>query len=234
MNKKYVTIFLIVAGVAFAVVIAVGLLTKTPSGKTGYKAIVDSWLNRNEQVATVTEDTNQPSSPESSQNTSVTNQTNTPASNNTPSTTQQPTTPASTSSAPSTPAPTTKPSTGGSTGGGSTGGGNGGSGSGGSGGTGGGSGGSTCNAGGSCTAAEVATHATQSSCWVIYGAKVYDITAFIPKHPKSLGPVIFTPSVCGHDVTPYLNGSLSSGGKQHKHNSSAYSTLNTYWYANLK
>lgn len=35
----------------------------------------------------------------------------------------------------------------------------------------------------SYTTAEVATHSSTSSCWLIIDAKVYDVTKFIPSHP---------------------------------------------------
>lgn len=89
-----------------------------------------------------------------------------------------------------------------------------------------------CTAGGACTAAEVATHSSAGNCWVIYGSKVYNITAFVNKHPA--GPSYFNAQTCGHDITAYLNGSqTTSGGKKHNHSSSAYSILNSYWYASL-
>jgi len=33
------------------------------------------------------------------------------------------------------------------------------------------------------TAAEVATHASATDCWVIVRGGVYDVTSFVPKHP---------------------------------------------------
>ncbi|EER08178.1 cytochrome b5 isoform 1, putative, partial [Perkinsus marinus ATCC 50983] len=33
------------------------------------------------------------------------------------------------------------------------------------------------------TAAEVATHNSESDCWVIIGDEVYDVTEFLPDHP---------------------------------------------------
>lgn len=49
----------------------------------------------------------------------------------------------------------------------------------------------------SYTAAEVATHSTASSCWLILDAKVYDVTKFIPSHPG--GNEIL--KGCGKDAT---------------------------------
>lgn len=89
-----------------------------------------------------------------------------------------------------------------------------------------------CTAGGSCTSAEVAVHNSAGNCWVIYGGKVYNVTSFVNNHPP--GPAYFTSQTCGHDITAYMNGSQTvSGLKKHNHSSSAYSILNSYWYANL-
>lgn len=48
------------------------------------------------------------------------------------------------------------------------------------------------------TASQVATHATDSSCWVIIDNNVYDLSAWIPLHPG--GPSIIR-SLCGTDGT---------------------------------
>ncbi|MCC7289087.1 cytochrome b5 domain-containing protein [bacterium] len=88
-----------------------------------------------------------------------------------------------------------------------------------------------CSAGGSCTAAQVATHNTQGNCWVIYGSKVYNVTGYVGQHPP--GPSYFNSSVCGKDVSSFLGGSSSVNGNRHRHSNSAYSILNSYWYANL-
>lgn len=49
----------------------------------------------------------------------------------------------------------------------------------------------------SYTAAEVATHKNGLSCWLILDNKVYDVTAFIAKHPG--GDAIL--KGCGKDAT---------------------------------
>lgn len=78
--------------------------------------------------------------------------------------------------------------------------------------------------GGSCTAAQVAGHASQSDCWVIYNGYYYIVTSYIPNHPG--GRSVFSSTTCGHDITSYLNG--SAGSSRHNHSSGAYSTLNSY------
>ena len=49
----------------------------------------------------------------------------------------------------------------------------------------------------SYTLADVAKHATKSSCWTAIGGSVYDLTSFIPMHPG--GDRIL--AVCGIDGT---------------------------------
>jgi len=91
---------------------------------------------------------------------------------------------------------------------------------------------STCNKGGSCTAAEVAVHNKQTDCWVIYDARVFNITAWVPIHDG--GEAVYNSTTCGHDITEYLAGNASSAGESHDHSSEAYDTLETYYLATLK
>lgn len=39
------------------------------------------------------------------------------------------------------------------------------------------------------TTAELATHNTQDNCWVAFEGKVYDLTAWLPKHPGSAAAI---------------------------------------------
>lgn len=39
------------------------------------------------------------------------------------------------------------------------------------------------------TLSELASHNSQSDCWVGYQGKVYDLTSFLPKHPGSAGAI---------------------------------------------
>lgn len=80
--------------------------------------------------------------------------------------------------------------------------------------------------GGTCTNAQVAAHASQGDCWMIYNGYYYIVTAYVNNHPGGKG--VFNSSSCGHDITSYMNGSASTGGRQHSHGSSAYSVLNSY------
>jgi cytochrome b involved in lipid metabolism len=48
------------------------------------------------------------------------------------------------------------------------------------------------------TKAEVARHSTAGDCWVILGRSVYDMTAYIPRHPG--GPDEIVP-LCGGRAT---------------------------------
>ena len=48
------------------------------------------------------------------------------------------------------------------------------------------------------TAAEVATHNTEADCWVIVAGRVFDVTAYLPKHPG--GKQLVSRSA-GQDVT---------------------------------
>jgi hypothetical protein len=87
-----------------------------------------------------------------------------------------------------------------------------------------------CGAGGGCTVAQVSTHNTQGNCWVMYGGKVYNVTAYANAHPGGAGA--FDASTCGTDITAQLQGSASSsslGGRTKNHPSSAYSQLSNYY-----
>ena len=48
----------------------------------------------------------------------------------------------------------------------------------------------------SYTAAQVAKHATASSCWSIVGKSVYDLTKFIPLHPGGPAMIKSTRTPC--------------------------------------
>lgn len=39
------------------------------------------------------------------------------------------------------------------------------------------------------TRAELATHNTEGNCWVGYKEKVYDVTAWLPKHPGTAAAI---------------------------------------------
>jgi len=52
------------------------------------------------------------------------------------------------------------------------------------------------------TLADVAKHATQSSCWTAIDGKVYDLTAWIAQHPGGAGAIL---SICGKDGSATFN-----------------------------
>ncbi|MFO0955717.1 MAG: cytochrome b5-like heme/steroid binding domain-containing protein [Candidatus Saccharibacteria bacterium] len=88
------------------------------------------------------------------------------------------------------------------------------------------------SAGGACTTAQVATHNSQSNCWVIYNGGYYNVTAYVNAHPG--GKSVFSSTTCGHDITAYLNGNSSVAGQQHKHANSAYTVLNSYYVGKVQ
>lgn len=53
------------------------------------------------------------------------------------------------------------------------------------------------------TAADVATHNTQASCWVIVNNKIYDVTAYLPSHPGGINAIL---PYCGHEATAVFSG----------------------------
>lgn len=60
------------------------------------------------------------------------------------------------------------------------------------------------------TLADVAKHATASSCWSAIGGSVYDLTPWITKHPG--GPVAIT-ALCGKDGTRAFTGMHAGAAK---------------------
>jgi cytochrome b involved in lipid metabolism len=74
--------------------------------------------------------------------------------------------------------------------------------------------------------AEVAQHASASSCWMIIDSKVYDVTKFIPEHPGGSQML----QGCGKDATSLFNGDTSN----HDHSNSARSQLEGYYIGELK
>lgn len=53
------------------------------------------------------------------------------------------------------------------------------------------------------TRASVATHASAASCWTIVNGSVYDVTAWIGKHPGGAAAIL---SMCGKDATASFEG----------------------------
>lgn len=71
-------------------------------------------------------------------------------------------------------------------------------------------------------AQEVAKHNSASSCWMIIGNKVYDITSYLRIHPGGPGTIL---PYCGAD------GTAAFGGKPHSQY--AQSLLVNYYVGNL-
>lgn len=55
---------------------------------------------------------------------------------------------------------------------------------------------------------EVATHNSKTSCWTTINGNVYDVTAWISKHPGGAGAIL---SICGKDGSAAFSG--QHGGK---------------------
>jgi cytochrome b involved in lipid metabolism len=53
------------------------------------------------------------------------------------------------------------------------------------------------------TMAEVRTHNSASGCWSVVDGLVYDLTAYIPKHPGGKGEIL---AICGTDGSRAFNG----------------------------
>lgn len=89
-----------------------------------------------------------------------------------------------------------------------------------------------CGSGGSCTSAQVATHNSQSNCWVIYNNKVYNVTSFVSRHEG--GRDVFNSNTCGRDIGQYLSGTREPvSGERHSHSSSDIRDIDPYYIANL-
>jgi len=91
----------------------------------------------------------------------------------------------------------------------------------------------TCGNGGPCTTTEVAQHATQEDCWVIYQSQVFDVTSYVSQHPG--GRDSFDTSTCGTDIEPFLLGQAGSAtqNEQFNHPSRAFQDLAQFYIAEL-
>ena len=61
----------------------------------------------------------------------------------------------------------------------------------------------TSTVAGAFNSADLARHASASSCWTIVSGNVYDLTQWIPQHPG--GPTVIK-AICGKDGTSSFNG----------------------------
>lgn len=73
------------------------------------------------------------------------------------------------------------------------------------------------------TAAEVATHNSRDSAWVVYDGKVYDLTDFVNLHPGGQGAIL---RAAGTDAT-------SAFDRVNSHKDAEMLTLKTYYIGDL-
>ena len=69
----------------------------------------------------------------------------------------------------------------------------------------------------------VATHNTQSDCWIVINGDVYSVASYIPMHPGGAQRII---NQCGGDATAMFDG--TGGRGSHRHSSYADSLLGSY------
>lgn len=72
------------------------------------------------------------------------------------------------------------------------------------------------------TVAAVATHNSQSDCWLNINGNVYDVTQYIPYHPGGVAQIV---NSCGKESTNAFNTKGGGGGS---HSANAQSILATY------
>lgn len=72
----------------------------------------------------------------------------------------------------------------------------------------------------------VASHATQSDCWIIVSGKVYSVSSYIAMHPGGRSAIV---NVCGKDATT----SFTTRGGTGEHSSSAWSLLGQFLVGTL-
>lgn len=76
------------------------------------------------------------------------------------------------------------------------------------------------------TVEEISAHNSASSCWMIISNKVYDVTAFISRHPGG-GDILLG---CGKDATELFETQNGSGDG---HSQGAESMLKQYYIGDL-
>ena len=76
---------------------------------------------------------------------------------------------------------------------------------------------------GSITAALLATHSSDQSCWLLIEGRVYDVTRFLRKHPGSQLPVL---KMCGKESTEAF---LTQGGRGSRHSYEAVDKLKQFY-----
>ncbi|KAF9314927.1 fatty acid alpha-hydroxylase [Podila horticola] len=75
------------------------------------------------------------------------------------------------------------------------------------------------------TAAQVESHNTEDSCWVVHKNKVYDVTSFVQDHPGGEDYIL---DHAGKDVTKLMKDELS-----HLHSEGAYEMLDEFFVGSL-
>jgi len=73
------------------------------------------------------------------------------------------------------------------------------------------------------TAAVIAQHGTAADCWLVVNGKVYDVTSYLPMHPK--GPAAVIPYCGKPDGTAAFE---TKGSRGDDHSSMAYVELERY------
>lgn len=76
------------------------------------------------------------------------------------------------------------------------------------------------------TMTQVASHGTQSDCWIVVSGKVYSVSSYITKHPGGQGAII---NSCGKDATTAFNTQGGNGS----HSSSAKTMLGSFLIGTL-
>lgn len=72
------------------------------------------------------------------------------------------------------------------------------------------------------SAAEIARHASATSCWLLIDNQVYDVTAYLSQHPGGIRTI--TPW-CGKESTK----AFANEGGRGEHSRTAYDDLKTYF-----
>ncbi|KAF8983276.1 fatty acid alpha-hydroxylase, partial [Haplosporangium bisporale] len=75
------------------------------------------------------------------------------------------------------------------------------------------------------TPAQVESHNTEDSCWVVHKSKVYDVTSFVQDHPGGEDYIL---DHAGQDVTKLMQDEL-----QHLHSEGAYEMLDEFFVGSL-
>lgn len=63
----------------------------------------------------------------------------------------------------------------------------------------------------SFTAAQVAEHNSESDCWTIINGNVYDLTAYVPRHPGGVDEIV---AACGTDGTSLFTQRETADGEK--------------------